>query len=355
MNLIYDFHYGYLMLVLVTLFFGLLVALIESSLQRTMLSVIVILLVSIVVGLRDVHIANDTQVYLRIYHTLGDWWMRVEPGFLILNYLFAALQFSDRAFIIALAVVLNGVVFLAYRQINERYALLSFAFFMSSQAFWVTNFQVIRNGIASGLLLFAVSLFMAQRPKTCWAVMFVSVSMHFSTAIVGLSFVLAQNFQRGSRVRNTLFAIPVIFGAIYIYVNIEQIIFLSSWIQRLEAYEVYAETVFSQSRISVQHWPLLALSILVPLFWRRLGTQERALFGFYLLFGAIAFSFWNNILFRDRLFLVAQMIEPILIVALAKIWRPASLSLVCAAITMFLSAYVWIMIWGPSNVLNFRV
>ena len=129
--------------------------------------------------------------------------------------------------------------------------------------------------------------------------------------------------------------------------------FLEPWRLRLLDYSVYGEDAFSESRFDYRFVFFCLIVLIFPFLWKRQGEVTKLLFFIYLGVVVFAFLFWFNVLYRDRIFIFAQLIEPVLLmqIFLSVFGRRIG------AIWIFglgtLGSLGTIYIWGPHTVLVF--
>ncbi|WP_297340122.1 EpsG family protein [Pseudophaeobacter sp.] len=338
----------------ITLSLGLLMALATPRRETFLLiSVFSISIQSVIIGLRNPGMMTDTREYAALFEGTSGFEDRIEPFFMALIYTFRQVTDSVGLFLIGVSVLINVIYFLILDIILRRYALLAFGLFSSTFSYWLIHVQLIRNGLACVLLLLAIVLIVNGKLRRGLVFFVLALGNHFSIAVISigafLGYTLSEfNFRR-------FFAIlSLMVGAYMIYeYALPTVPSLAPWKQRLDAYEYYNRNSFISSSFGYIYAYFLLIVVGFPLLWRRHCNVEKVLFYIYISVAALSFVFWFNILFRDRIFLFAQIMEPILIALVAK----NGLGRRDGAFVVFgfsiLASLLVIYVWGPRTVLVF--
>ncbi|MFD1195244.1 EpsG family protein [Seohaeicola saemankumensis] len=339
---------------LATVTFGLLMSISRSRLDTFILiSLIMVTAQSVIIGLRDPRMMTDTREYAALFTGTSGFEENIEPAFMLFVYLFRLVTDQVDLFLITASALLNLVYFSFLYLILNRYSLLAFGLFGSTFPYWLVHVQILRSGIASAFLLLGISLFLSQKYRRALILLATSVATHFSMAVVSTGAFLGYVASDLSAKKILSASVLIFFVFIAYEYAIPNVTFLAPWKQRLEAYSYYAENVFVDSSFGYQYVFFLLILISLFLFWRRQHETTKILFFIYFTVTVLSFAFWSNVLYRDRIFIFAQLIEPALltILAISVVGRKYG-ALLISVVSVLMSILV-IFYWGPRTVLIF--
>lgn len=339
---------------LVTVLLGLLMALATSRRETFLfLSVFAITIQSVIIGLRNPGMLTDTREYAALFYGTSGFEDRIEPLFMTLIFAFRQITDSVSVFLIGLSAMMNILYFSILYILLNRYALLAFGLFSSTFSYWLIHVQVIRSGLASILLLLGISLILNRKLRRGLVLFTLALGIHFSIVVISVGAFLGYTLS-DFRLRRFLAVIALIGGAYGVYeYALPTMPFLAPWLLRLDAYAYYNENQFIASSFGYTYAYFVLISVGFPLLWRRQFKAEKVLFFVYATVAALSFFFWSNILFRDRIFIFAQIIEPILVTKLVinGLGRRGG-AILLFGFSVFASLFV-IYVWGPRTVLVF--
>lgn len=316
-------------------------------------SLAVIAIQSTIIGLRDPLMMTDTREYVALFYGYSGFDDQIEPLFMELLYAIRLFTESADVFLIIIALILNVLYFSFLYLIVGRCALLSFGLFGSTFIYWLVHVQIIRSGLASILLLICISLFMKKKVGRGVLFFAFSIGTHFSIGVISIGVFLGRLFSRPN-IKHAAATLAVVVIAFLVYeFAVPKIPFLEPWKRRLDAYAYYDETLFIQSRFSYVYAYFVVILLGFIYSWKRQDENTKLLFNIYMGVVTISFMFWFNILYRDRIFSFAQLMEPLLLMQLfMNNFGRKSGALLTFAFGILTSSFV-IFVWGPRTVLLF--
>lgn len=132
-------------------------------------------------GLPIFDVASNSSSFSEAYVQAQYVGAKGEPGYIMLNYVVGLFTDSFNAFLFVLALLVNCVVMLAILGVRKLGpAWLMWLTYLCS--FYVTTFNLLRQGMALALTILAISLLLNERYKTSFAAGFVGVAFHTSAA-----------------------------------------------------------------------------------------------------------------------------------------------------------------------------
>lgn len=308
---------------------------------------------SIIVGFRDVNLGQDTITYVSMFHGEMNNEHNIEPMF---NFLLSAIRSISEDtlfFLIFYALIINILVFMAYESMFRGMGLFLFSMFSFTHVYWLIHVQLLRNGLASSLFVLSFALLHLGRKKISVSLALAGSMIHYVVALTAVFCLIVSRFKKLNFARNSLGLILVFllyYAVNYIFPGMP--IFLA-WFDRLDAYSYYNENFFSASTISFQHIPLFFIAISFARFRKRIDDNNRSIFTFYFFIVALSTFFWSNILYRDRILLSAQLIEPVLIyLSIKNFGISDKVNVFVLLLIGSLWSLVVIFFWGPRNVLS---
>jgi len=317
------------------------------------ISIISISVQSAVIGLRDPSMGQDTIEYIRLFQGTSQYSGNIEPAFMALLATLGTISTSAQYFLISYALILNGVIFAAYEKIMPTKGLFLFSIFSFTHVYWLIHIQTMRNGLAAALLILGIAYFLSNRRFLAFFYAILGATFHYSMAGVAAALFLFSRFRR-FKAKSLLFGFAGAIIAIYLAIAVlPTLSAFSAWEARLTAYAYYNETTFRGASIGFQHIFLVLIIMIFLVRYRQLTPIQINLFLVYFFITAISFAFWQNILFRDRLFLPAQILEPVL---LYFAFTGQHINRILGALLMLLFGIFWsimvIYIWGPNNIMS---
>lgn len=339
--------------VIPTAAFGLATAVARSERATYFLiAILCVVLQSAVTGMRDPLLSTDTRAYIALFQGTSHFEDNLEPAFMALMAGLRAISTEPHFFLMSYALMVNLILFAAYEKLLPRRGLFLFALFSFTHVYWIIHLQAMRNGLSSALLVLGIASYLALQKRKAVIYGMLGAAFHYSMAISGGALLLASRLRDLKPQR--MFA-SLIGAAVLVYV-VPPLLFstplFGPWVARLNAYSYYNETTFRGSTIGFQHAPLAVILLIFTFRYRRLTHSQMSVFLIYFCLTALSLAFWGNILYRDRLFLPAQMLEPVLLYFFVN--QERSNRVIAALILTFLGI-LWctmvIYIWGSTNIL----
>ncbi|SFK75993.1 EpsG family protein [Shimia haliotis] len=323
--------------------------------DRQLLTFPIVALVSLAVSLRDIRFGADTRTYLEMYNSPEDFEDFVEIAYLTALRLLRFISDDETFYLFASALAINLTVYLAFVRFNPRLAAFAFTLYYAAPVFWTANTLILRNGLAAAFVMHAAMILVtAGRTKGFFAFALAGGAFHYST-LVHAVFLSIANLSTAKRF--------VISGATLIIAGLSLVFIFplfsgifGPWIVRFSDYQFYASTgQFSYDNSGFK--PQYAIPVFVVLgallLRTRLHGTEMLVLKYYLAILMLSIIFWGNVLFRDRMYVPAQMMEPLIIAFLIRRAINDNFMFVAAgAASVLILAAVTILIWAPRNVLQ---
>lgn len=317
-----------------------------------------------VIGLRDVKYGLDIVTYYGIFKD-PNYYVLDEKGLYLINSLLKVISDDYVFFAISYSVILNTLLLLLYRKISKELFLLYFALTLSSFIYFQINFNIYRQGLAVTLVL--LGMHCAYRKSTFFSIMYVVLAFFIHKAsIIGFMFIgiILCNIRFRS-----IYAFVSIFSSVLTF-NDSFFIYLSRLlVDVLPLYEnsvteyvrLTGSDIIQSSSFNHRNLPLMISLLLYAIYINRRKcddisylegdvafTDKVATVSSSILFISSIFS--GNVLLYDRIIIFAQLLSPILIVAVLRnffknetTFRFAML-LICVVQLIFT-----LFLWGPRN------
>lgn len=350
-----DFHIQYYLMIVSVALATSLGAMVKSRLSRTLLNISLIVVVSFVLAIRDVNLGADTKNYLMMFNDPEHYSSFVEPGYILFIRALRALGFNELGYLFASAMAINILTYIAYHKISPQMAGITFALFAATPAFWLANVLVIRNGLAASLLtLLVVVVATSGRSWKAFAIAAITPAIHYSTAGFAVLFATTDLRSIGRNLRGRRLLVFSVVAALLTVTLYSASVWLNPWLVRFEHYQLYSDDrsgSFALVQVQPQHFVPILLLFFGYLLRERLPPDQRLLFRFYLVMLVVSLLFWNNVLFRDRLFLPAQFLEPLLICGLLRCVLRTSTVLAAVMVIILSMGGLTLLYWAPRNVL----
>lgn len=316
-------------------------------------SISLILIQSLVIGLRNPDIATDTREYVTLFLGTSHFADRIEPLFMLGLRIIRGITSQVNIFLIIFAMIINLIFFSFLYRILANRALLVFAFFGATHTYWLTHIQVMRNGLAAAIFLLGLSFFLQKKMKHAILLSGIATGTHYSmAATIAVSFF--SSALRKMEIRRMLIVIVMV-GAIIFAAQMTQpvILALAPWFERIEAYSYYAETAFESSTLGLQYLFFFIVVLGFIITWKNHKNVDKEIFWIYCSIVTLSFLLWFNILYRDRVLLSAQMLEPLLLYRFLTTIAGIRIGGVILFALLVPYMYLIIFIWGPNSVLLF--
>jgi len=315
------------------LLFGLYCLLLQlSRLERSALAVLpAIAAMALFIGLRDFSIGTDTLNYVEIYHYVpafedyiedfraglhGD---RMEIGFFLLLSLLKSIGFSPTAVLCTISFIYLYCVALAYKRLCPTFYLGLFVFSVTI-LFFSLGFNILRQGLASALVILALSYLAERRYFYYFVLSFFAMSFHVIAAL-GLLIFPFRHFKWQPKHVFLVLALFVCFS----FLNV-----LSALVFELRHISVVFWRVFlyltdSSTELRLVSWMYLSTVFLITLSIRfvdkiRPEYKQIDLIISFVTIGLLGVMFTQELsMMAVRLGFLFMIAEPILIMALLKL------------------------------------
>lgn len=346
----------YYLSILLALLLGLVVTSSRASSMNLVLSVLGLFAASIFVGLRDVSVGQDTVSYISIFDDPASYTDYIEPGFIYYNMLIGALTDSGTAFLVIHALIVNLVLYAAYRCLVGDRAILAMAILMATHVYWLMQIQLLRNGFAAALFLLCALAAIAGRKTTAALAGSAAVLIHYTAAIPLAVWAVARALSQGRR-RSAVVRLLIAAIAAYllfdIYTDGRLNVLFEAYFNKIEG-NIYSSTHGEMigPKFGFQYLPGAVIVFFGALNWRLLPAPLRDAFAVYLGVALVSFLTWDITLFRDRIFLFAQVFEPLLLLMLGEHLGNRSLNLALTVCGICAWSYGVVFLWGPNNLLT---
>ena len=346
----------YFMFLNIFIVFGLLTTCLKRQSEVTILSFIVLFAVSVFLVFRDVDVGQDTVNYLYIFHAADSATDTVDVGFLFFVKAVRVFVSSGTAYLVVQAFVTNAIIYMSYRAAVGKFALYAMALLACTHVFWMVHILVIRNGMAAALLLAAIVALLKSRRLMFAVLGCASISTHFVSALPAAAayagFTLSQRKFKLKALLGTSVVALLVLGLLYVARDsIQESLFV--FYQKFDDNVMRGDLgAMKESAFGFQYIPAIGIVLLTFFSWKSLDAFSRRLFYIYLVLVSVSMLFWWNILFRDRLFLFAQLFEPLILVnCMLRLQKVGVGKMVLASIFYLWSVGV-IFVWGPANILT---
>lgn len=242
-----------------------------SSIQFFTIVFFVFLLLSMLVGSRDLSVGTDTKTYVQIYESIlnSSPLIEFEPGFQALSSIAAAMTLttfgylfllSFTQFLLLIFISTRLAFMLDYGNKKQAYSFLLLSCFIVSPFFLSAQINAIRQGISALILIYAAISFLEKKTVQylVWAA--IAIIFHYSAIIYGLLIVLLMfGHKRILFITITLFFL-------YILGATETLVEIFSNISGLPIHTYIIEYVALNGYRSGIRLDFAAFSLILPLF-----------------------------------------------------------------------------------------
>lgn len=353
--MIQGIHILYFVMVLATGFAALVPLSVLPGPARTTWNLAMVVVASLVVALRDVNFGADTRVYLRIFEDPAQFDGDLEAAYMLALRTLGVITQDGTLFLFASSLAINFAIYAGCARLNARLAGLSFAFFTATPVFWLANVLVLRNGLGAALVALAtIILVTSGRTRGFFAAVVTGALFHYS--LLGHALLLAVGDLRSVRRVAISVATLAVAGGALVLMSSSFAAMAAPWVERYEDYQYYASTgqgAFRASSFEPQHAFPILIAFGAFLARRNLQPEEALLMRFYFVMVLMAVAFWGNVLFRDRLYLPAQMLEPLLFALLFRRLLDDKSFVLVSLLFLVAMGGVTVLLWGPRNVLQY--
>lgn len=316
---------------------------------------IILVFESVFIGCRSVDVGNDSLNYVEIFKFSDRVWEHVEIGYIYLLKLIGYITDSEKFFLVIHAILLNLILLYSFKLWLGKNASLAFLIFMSTHVYWLIHIQVLRNGVASALFLLFLSGYL-NRKKIVAATGLLTTTIHYTSFIPLALSLYVSLLKKISNYYLRYFFIIILLISMFLLQN--SFVFLSLDHDGVFAKKVadnihYMETG-SMAIVKVGFYYLITLLVILTaiLNQKNYSQNEKTLFFVYLAIIAASLVFWEVTLFRDRIYLYAQLMEPVLLVLFITRGSFYKLKVFASIISSHFWALCVIFIWGPANILT---
>jgi len=180
------------------MFFALNVSTIKKD--SNVIAIFIVIIFSVFYGLRGADAGVDTINYASAYNSIDVYYFSyqqlirtfvvngitaAEPGFILFAYVSKYFGFSVHAYLIFVSVWGLFFVSLAYKKLSEN-SLMSFSLYLLSMTSIALHANVIRQGMAIGLVLLALSLIISRRNILALVFFILASFFHFSALLIAI-------------------------------------------------------------------------------------------------------------------------------------------------------------------------
>ncbi|WDE00542.1 EpsG family protein [Thalassomonas actiniarum] len=337
--------------ILLSILYG---AILWGTLRKNNIFLVVIAILSIAVffGFRGPEAGADTHNYVGAFKSIPDtiYTYRdltkafvlnnitaAEPGFVLFTYLNKLVGFSADFFLVTVA--LWGLIFtyLAYRRLSD-YPLLAFSLYSVSMTCVSLHSNVIRQGMAVGIVLLGISFIQQERKKLAFFLFVFASFFHFSALLVAI-FLIPAVFR---------FKMRYFWGAMLVLIALLLSGFFSSvifmFLPKLLA--IKAAKYFHVGMDSLITFKFLSFFIFVAFleFIKTFGSYNREiinnLYRCYFSLFLIQLLFIGDLVASERFGLYRFALEPIIIIYAFNSWKEQHLSRLSLALIAILYGLV---------------
>lgn len=328
---------------------------VHSGRHQMIFTIPIVAFVSLAIGLRDIRFGADTRVYIEMYNSPDDFEQFVEIAYITALRLLRFISDDGTFYLFVSAFATNLVVYLGFVRFNPRLAGFAFALYGATPVFWTANILIMRNGLAAALVMHAAMILVtAGRTWSFFAFALAGGGFHYSTLVHSALLSVTDLSTVRRVVISAATLIPAALSLVYIFPYFSGL--FGPWIARFADYQLYASTghfAYENSGFKPQYAIPVLVVLGALLLRKQLCRNEILLLRYYLLLLTLSIAFWGNVLFRDRIYLPAQMMEPLLIAFLMRrTLKDNSIFVVASATTVLILAIATLLIWGPRNVLQ---
>lgn len=307
---------------------------------------------TLILATRSIQQGNDTIVYLQIFGCPQCFANDVEFGYIYFLDFLLFFGNSPIFFLGVHALLINTLLFVFYITVSPRYGVLAFAVFACTHTFWLINIQIMRNGISAILVALSIALLIRAWRYLSFGTGTVAISIHFSSLVTFTAIQITQFLIRRSYpLRLTITIIVFVLPGLYAFWLSNQEI-VERWGRKYDDYVFYQLNHFSNSTLDFRYMPAALLLLTFMLSFRRLTHYAFNFFVSYFALLIVSSVFWSNILFRDRILLPAQVLEPALgVLCIAQLKEAKVWILAVFAVASLIWAAAIVFYWGPRNIL----
>lgn len=164
--------------------------LINNSTTKLFFGLNITAMFSVFWGLRAEDVGSDTKNYI-LYFEHGDAFDLIDPLIYIFKALVTLISGNSTLFLILISLTINISMFLAYYLLSKRYCMF-FGVYASSFLFLNTNINIIRQGLAIGMIALAYAVFLRKKSWKTALYYTISVFGHYSSIVFGLVFIVVK-------------------------------------------------------------------------------------------------------------------------------------------------------------------
>lgn len=326
--------------------------------------IILFLFFIFVIGLRDANYGLDIVTYYGIFKD-PNYYILDEKGLYVLNSVLKLVSDEYVFFSISYSVILNTLLLLLYRNISRELFLLYFAITLSSFIYFQINFNIYRQGLA--VILVLLGMHSAYRSNIIFAIIYIVIAFFIHKAsIIGFIFVGIILFKIKFRPIYAFFAIlssVLTFNdSLFIYISRVLVEIFPLYANSITEYiRLTGSDIIQPSSFNHRNLPLMISLFFYAVYihrgksnyisyWGEGGefSDKIATISSFILFISSIFS--SNVLLYDRIIIFAQLLSPILTVAvLGRVLKNELrvrffILLICAVQLIFT-----LIVWGPRN------
>lgn len=221
-----------MLIYLVCFFLSFVVLLISQKFSKNkklsfIIQVMSLVVLSILAGVRDISIGTDVETYVNpVFRIcckyrcslLGMYGYNIEKGYIVLNYLVSL--FTNKLYILMFVIQFFILFFslLAIRKLyKENYPFVYLLFIL---LFYNMSLNIIRQFMAIGLCLYALSFLFENKNKSFFFLIFIASLFHSSSVLFIIVFILYKLLQKNPKNLRLIIMLPIILLVIYFSINL---------------------------------------------------------------------------------------------------------------------------------------
>lgn len=300
-------------------------------------------------GLRNVEIGGDSVVYIRIFQHPETYTAKLEPAFTSLLSLLKIVSNNGNFLLFSLSFIILFFQLIVYYKIDSKSFFIYFIIYTSFYYYYQFHMNIMRQAIA---ILMVAMAFISYREKRffyycIWG--FIGVMFH----VTALIFLLYPIFYITIKDRKKQFLIVsiimILFFTKFLSTIVSKIPDFHWAITKIKWYYEVSEPV----HIKQSHLVSLFIIFVFSLNFEKMKKSTLFnLYTFHTVFFAFLGIFHECLLVYDRFYFYLQIFEPILLYEFRILFKEKSIyKYLCLIICAFLSL-ITVFYWGPRNFLT---
>jgi len=161
--------------------------------NKYLVSVILLILLSIVYGIRSVRVGIDSLQYATIFTKASLARDDLEPMFILISKILGLVVSEPQYYFITINLLTNYFVLISFKKLDRDNYPALFSLFLTSFLFVNMNVSMIRQGLAMAFAFYAVSSYITDKNlKISILFSLLSLATHLSAIVFLFSFVLSR-------------------------------------------------------------------------------------------------------------------------------------------------------------------